>query len=201
MNPSPEIQVLFVRHTAVAEMYQPLCYGSTDVDLSPAGERHARHVAESLAKLRIDRIIHSGLRRARILAEHLAELTGQNLEERSEFRERNFGTWELTSWDDIYAEHGEGMLRMISEPETYRPGGSETTREFSERITAACHDLHQPGRTVVVCHGGVMAALSGLVERLELPQWMDRIPAHGEIRPLAPVGDAHLAYAFPVREA
>lgn len=197
MNQSPDTQVLFVRHTAVAEKYQPLCYGSTDVELSPAGERHAREVAESLAQFSIDRIIHSGLKRAHILAEHLADLTGQSLEERPDLGERNFGTWELTSWDDIYAEHGEGMLRMISEPETYRPGGSETTREFSERITTACHDLHQPGRTVVVCHGGVMAALSGLVERLDLPQWMDRIPAHGEIRPLARITDEHLSAAFP----
>lgn len=195
-----ETEVLFVRHTAVAEKYQPLCYGATDVELSSAGERHAREVAESLARFPVDRIIHSGLKRARILAEHLAELTGQALEERTGFRERDFGTWELASWDDIHAELGDDMMKIISEPETYRPGGSETTREFVERVARSCHDLHQPGRTVVVCHGGVIATLSGLVEQLEIDRWINRIPAHGEIRPLGPVTEEQLSCVFRSEE-
>jgi broad specificity phosphatase PhoE len=194
-------EVLFVRHTAVAEKYRPLCYGASDVELSPAGEQHAREVAESLAESAVDRVIHSGLKRARVLAEHLRKLTDCRLEERTGFQERDFGSWELTSWDEIFAEHGDEMLKMISQPETYRPGGSETTYEFVERLVEACHDLHQPGRTVVVCHGGVIAALSGLIERSEISQWMDYVPAHGEICPLDPVTPEHLSCVFRVKEA
>jgi len=189
-------EIVFVRHTAVAEKYQPLCYGASDVELSPAGERHAREVAQSLAEFPVDRIIHSGLGRARVLAEHLAELANCDLEERTGFQERNFGTWELTSWDDIFAAHGEDILKMVSEPTTYRPGGSETTYEFAGRIVEACHDLHRSGRTVVVCHGGVIAALSGLIEGVELSRWMDYVPAHGEICPLGPVTGEHLSSVF-----
>lgn len=197
---SGSAEVLFVRHTAVSDKYQSLCYGASDVELSPAGKLHARDVAESLVESPIDRIVHSGLGRARVLAEHLSELTGQSLEERVHFRERDFGSWEMSSWDDIYAEYGGEMLKMITEPDTYRPGGAETTCEFVERIVDACRDLHQPGRTVVVCHGGVIAALSGLIERAGLTRWMDYVPAHGEVCPLDPVTSEHVSFAFRSEE-
>lgn len=189
-------EVLFVRHTAVAEQYQQVCYGASDVELSLQGEQHARQVAESLAEQAIDRIVHSGLMRARVLANHLSELTGLELEERSALRERNFGSWELNTWDAIYREHGEDMMKMVSEPDRYRPGGAETTREFVERITDACEGLHRPGRTVVVCHGGVIAALTGLVHRLSITEWLEKIPAHGEIRALPIIDRKTLSLAL-----
>ena len=184
-------EVLFVRHTAVAEKYHNVCYGASDVELSADGEQHAREVAETLAEQQVDRIVYSGLTRAKIIAEHLAELTGQQFEQQDGLRERNFGDWELNSWDDIYREHGDDMMKMVSEPETYRPGGAETTREFIERVAGACENLHRPGRTVVVCHGGVIAALTGLARRLSISEWLEQIPAHGEIRPLPPVSLDH----------
>lgn len=189
-------EILFVRHTAVAEQYQNVCYGATDVELSPAGGQHAIEVAESLASLSVDRIVHSGLSRARILAEHLAKLTGLDLEECQGLSQRNFGDWELTAWDDIYAEHGDDMMKMVTEPNKYRPGGSETTREFLERVATACEKIHQPGRTVVVCHGGVIAALTGLANQLSIHEWLEQIPAHGEVRPLPPVNLDHMSLAL-----
>ncbi|MBD3674384.1 MAG: histidine phosphatase family protein [Planctomycetaceae bacterium] len=186
-------EVLFVRHTAVAEKYQNVCYGASNVELSADGEQHARKVAETLAGQAIDRIVHSGLTRAKIIADHLAELTGLFPEQNDGLRERNFGDWELNPWEDIYREHGDDMMKMVSEPETFRPGGAETTREFIERVASACENLHLPGRTVVICHGGVIAALTGLSRRLSISEWLEQIPAHGEIRPLPPISLDHLS--------
>jgi broad specificity phosphatase PhoE len=189
-------ELLFVRHTQVAEKYQNVCYGASDVELSAEGERHAREVAESLVERSVERIVHSGLSRARILATHLSELTGVPLEEQNGLRERDFGSWELTSWDDIYTEHGDDMMKMVSEPDKYRPGGSETTREFVERVATAAVEISLNQKTVVVCHGGVIAALTGLTQKISIHEWLDQIPAYGEVRPLPAIDLDHIDIMF-----
>jgi len=67
---------------------------------------------------------------------------------------------------------------MIDAPETYRPGGGETTGEMAARALEAFSALPE-GSGIVVTHGGPIAALLGQQKGLTPRQWLAMVPATG----------------------
>ena len=65
-------RILMVRHGSVAERYQGRCYGRSDVELGDEGRRQTVELAERLSALPITHLFHSGLSRARELADRIA---------------------------------------------------------------------------------------------------------------------------------
>ena len=176
--------LIVVRHAPVDQTYRGICYGRSDAHLGSEGEQLSAAVVEELAIWREATIVHSGLQRTRFLAERLAEQFGCSATRCDALQERDFGTWEMRSWSEIHAQHGDEMLRMISEPETYRPGGGETTFEMRDRVmhwfeSPPNHDL-----TIAVTHGGPIAALLGSQRQLPVSDWMELIPRCGQIVPI-----------------
>ncbi|MDB5339718.1 MAG: pspB [Planctomycetaceae bacterium] len=176
--------LIVVRHAPVDQKYQGVCYGRTDAVLGPEGEQLSYAVAEELAAWGNATIVHSGLQRTRFLAERLAAQLGCSATTCEALQERDFGTWELQPWNDIHAQHGDEMLRMVSEPETYRPGGGETTYEMRDRVVQWFESLPNADLTIAVTHGGPIAALLGSQRRLPVTDWMDLIPRCGQIVPI-----------------
>ncbi|MBC7816309.1 MAG: histidine phosphatase family protein [Planctomycetaceae bacterium] len=176
LNPT----VILVRHAPVAERYHGVCYGRSDVELGDAGERQSDDLVEELVIWKRARIIHSGLQRTRFLAERLAERLDCLAACCPALQERDFGMWELQPWDVIHARHGDEILRMISEPDTYRPGGGETTFEMRDRVQQWFESLPNHGLTIVVTHGGPIAALLGTQRRLPVSDWVGLIPHCGQ---------------------
>ena len=171
-------QVLLVRHTEVARAWKGRCYGQSDMGLSRAGAAHARELAGALAGWRPERVVHSGLRRAAILGESVAALAGVVPQADTAWQERDFGCWEGRSWASIYRETGSAMDGMIDDPDGFRPGGGETTTAFAARALTAFHGL--PGeRTMVITHGGPIAAIAGSLKGLPPRDWLALVPALG----------------------
>ncbi len=171
--------VLFVRHTQVALHWQGRCYGRSDMGLSRAGAIHAREVATTVADWRPDIVIHSGLKRARILADHVASHTGSRPIALAAWQERDFGTWEGRSWAAIYRATGNAMDGMIDAPATFRPGGGETTDALAQRTMTALAAL-PCGRIAVITHGGPIAAILGTTSELPVREWPSLVPRLGE---------------------
>lgn len=172
-------RVLLVRHGSVAQRYQGVCYGSSDIELSDEGERQTQAVAEELSALPITHLFHSGLTRARLLAEHIAVRTGVPAIATPGLAEICFGQWELRSWEHIFQEVGEAMAGLIHAPETFRPPAGETTFELRNRVLAWYHGLPAEGLIVAVAHGGPIAALRGTLAGMPVTQWPALIPEHG----------------------
>jgi broad specificity phosphatase PhoE len=172
--------LILVRHPEIADRYRGICYGRSDIDLSPLGASRTREIAAKLAVRPIARIVYSGVARTRLLAEPLSELCGILPVSCDALRERDYGHWELQSWDDIHLRHGDEMLKMVSEPATYRPGGGETTFELRDRILMWQSTLPPEGLTVAITHAGPIAALRGSRHGLPVAAWFDLIPACGE---------------------
>lgn len=172
--------LILVRHGEVAARWKGICYGSTDVELSPQGEQQSETLAARLATEPVRRIVHSGLGRSALLAERLADLSGIACEVAPALRERDFGIWEGRSWDEIFRDHGDEMLRMISEPDTYRPGGGETTAELRDRVLEWFARVPEDGLTVAITHGGPIAALVGTLGQLPIADWPRLIPGYAE---------------------
>lgn len=170
--------IQLVRHTAVARVWAGRCYGRSDMGLSRDGAVQARLLARELAELRPDVVIHSGLKRARILAERIAALADVPLIDDVRWQERDFGAWEGQSWTAIYRATGSAMDGMIDAPATFRPGGGETTDELAARAAAALAAC-PPGRVIVVSHGGPIAALLGTAQGLPPRDWLALVPPLG----------------------
>lgn len=177
--------VLLVRHTQVAMRWQGRCYGRSDVGLSRAGAAHAREVAQLVADWRPDIVVHSGLKRARILAIHVALLTGRRSVALSAWQERDFGVWEGQSWAAIYRATGNAMEGMIDAPSNFRPGGGETTDELAMRAVTALATLPR-GRIAVTTHGGPIAAILGTISGLAVRDWPCLVPRTGGTVELTP---------------
>lgn len=175
-----EEPLLLVRHVPVAQSYQGLCYGRSDVPLDEHGRRLCTDLAGELSNVPAAGVLHSGLTRTRLLAERLGEQIGCPVVECPALQERDFGNWELRPWDEIYAAHGEEMLGVVTQPQTYRPGGGETTFELRDRVLEWFSALPAEGPMIAVTHGGPIAALLGTLQRRPVHEWTSLIPRCGE---------------------
>ena len=200
-------RLILVRHAEIHERYAGLCYGQSDVELSASGERRSEELSHGLSAslTTIDRVFHSGLQRTMPLAQSLAARLGLKAEPCAPLLERDFGTWELKSWDAIQAESGDAMLGMLTAPGEFRPGGGETTFELRDRVlrwfqgvvanlptarqqmvwSAPSQDAGslssvEPGPCLVaVTHGGPIGALRGSLQSRPVTEWPQLVPPCG----------------------
>jgi broad specificity phosphatase PhoE len=172
-------RLLLVRHTAVSARYAGRCYGRTDVALSAAGLAEARTVAAALAEEDFDAVFSSPSRRARLLALRVGAKLGRPVRIEPRMAERHFGAWEGRSWDEIWTAEGEAMDGMIDAPDSYRPGGGETTDELAARVLAWFRGLAPGAAFVAVAHGGPIAALAGSLLEEPPRRWLRYVPAPG----------------------
>jgi broad specificity phosphatase PhoE len=181
MNPV----LLLVRHPAVDERYCGRCYGVTDVPLSMAGlARIDELVEEILNRCTPSIVLHTGLVRTRLLAEALAARAGCEMRVELRLRERDFGTWEGQTWDNIYATTGDSMMGLVHDPQHWRPPGGETTYEMRDRVWQWYGSLQPTFNTVAITHGGAIAALLGTLAQRPVEDWLELIPAYGTIIPI-----------------
>ncbi len=183
-------EVLLVRHTEVARAWAGRCYGHSNMGLSREGARAAHALARTLAAARPTTIVYSGLKRTRLLAEAVARATGLTPTIDPRWRERSFGGWEGRSWTAIWRATGNAMDRVMTDPQSFRPGGDgETGVELARRCLDAWDGLPSEGTTIVVAHGGSIATIRGLARGADLTQIIHFIVQVGEVvrlsRPLA----------------
>ena len=171
-------KITLVRHTEVALRWRGRCYGVTDVGLSRTGAAAIGPLAQELAALRPEWILHSDLTRTRRLSVAVARHVGCPIHADPAWRERDFGTWEGQSWNAIFRASGNAMDGMIEAPDKFRPGGGETTCELAARIATAMASLPE-GRGIVVTHGGPIASLLGQERGLAPRDWLSLVPSVG----------------------
>lgn len=178
------MRVVLLRHPPVAKAWAGRCYGRSDMGWSREGHALAARIAADLAATPFDAIVHSGAIRTRRLAETIAR--GRDMAPTTDPRwlERDFGAWEGRSWNAIWRETGAEMDRMMTDPDTYRPGGGESGRDLAERVEAAWQALPERPAVLVVAHGGPIATLRALLGGHPLTRTVDFIPACGELVPL-----------------
>ena len=170
-------QVLLVRHPPVARAWTGRCYGRSDMGWSRDGAVLARELATTLAGEPIARIVHSGAQRTR----RLAVMIGGETHEDPHWLERDFGRWEGRRWDAIWRETGDLMDRMMTHPHDFRPGGGETGAELAARARSAWAALPTEGNTLVIAHGGPIAAVRTWLAGRPLERMIEAVPRCGEI--------------------
>ena len=160
--------------------------------LGPEGLERAPGLPEIMSGWPIRHLITSGARCA--LAERIAERTGLTMTIEPALLERDFGAWEMRSWDSIYQEVGDALSGLIHEPETFRPPGGETTGELRDRVIA-WYERRPRGPDRGGRHGGPIAAIRGTLAGKAPVDWVPLIPQPGSwVRLAGSIGDrAHVS--------
>lgn len=190
-------RLLLIRHTAVAEAWRGVCYGARDVPLSSAGRAAARALAGGVGPS--DLVAASPLRRARWLGGLIARRHGAALAVDARLAERGFGSWEGRGWDAIHAGVGDAMNGVLDAPDTYRPGGGETTAELGRRAMGWFLRLPAGSSVVAVAHGGPIGAIAGTLLGEAPRGWIARVPAPGGGVVIERDGGAYAVRPWPDR--
>ena len=141
--------ILLVRHGETDWNLARRIQGHSDRPLNETGREQARELADALASEPIDAVYSSDLARAHETARIVAERRGLEVTAIPDLRERDFGTWEGLTGDEIF--------ERFPGAKTGTWGDGETREELAVRVLASLQRIahtHPQGRVLVVSHGG-----------------------------------------------
>ena len=146
--------IYLIRHGKTPANEARLYCGSTDLELSRAGIAELR---QRQYAIRADRYITSGMRRTE---QTLGILFGDvPFTREPELREVDFGIFEMKSYEQL-KENFQYQLWLTGDNEANTPPGGESGADMTRRVLAAYRRIAAlPGDTVIVTHGGVIAAI------------------------------------------
>ena len=147
--------IYLIRHGKTPANEAKLYCGSTDLELSEAGieELKGRNYDFSA-----DRYITSGMKRTE---QTLRLLFGDvPFIREPELREVDFGAFEMKSYEQL-KDDPDYQLWLTGDNEANTPPGGESGRAMTARVIRAYRRIAAlPGDTVIVTHGGVIAAIA-----------------------------------------
>ena len=164
-------QCYFIRHGETDWNAERRVQGHVETDLNIRGHVQARAIALRLKELEPDispfTFYASPMRRVRQTLAYILEAYGLDesaviFDER--LRERDFGVWEGTVWDELI-KAGVNPWKTPRDYYFWRPEGGESYADVAERIRTFLSDMREPA--IIVAHGGIHRVLRG--EMLGLP--------------------------------
>lgn len=167
--------VLLARHGEVHARHRGTIYGSLDVELSEAGLRQSRAMADSLAGTHLDAVVSSGLRRAETAAALVRRHRGLPRMDDPRLVEMDRGAWAGVALADLQREDLEAYRRWVERRGALAGPGGESPADVAQRVIPAITDLaasRPGGRILIVAHMWVVR--SAVCHALEIP--MERSP-------------------------
>jgi alpha-ribazole phosphatase/probable phosphoglycerate mutase len=173
------VTVLYlIRHGETEGAEKRRYKGSIDVPLSKNGIRQMEQVSEYIVEENkyfsnppsptflkggkgglLTAVYSSDLQRAIKSAELIAKPHSLNPIIVPSLRERNFGTWEGMSFDEIREKNPQEFDSWAANPLRFSPMGGESTVEVKERVIDALDKIlntHEKQQIAIVSHGGVI---------------------------------------------
>ena len=143
--------IYLIRHGRTEANEKWLYCGSTDLSLSEAGREELKGISYDISNVRF---LTSGMKRTN---ETLEILFGDvPYEVDSRFREVDFGIFEMQSYHEI-KDTPEFQSWLTGDNEANVPPEGESGLQMKQRVLEAFAEIKED--TVLVCHGGVIAAL------------------------------------------
>jgi glucosyl-3-phosphoglycerate phosphatase len=143
--------------------------GHIDSVLTGSGRAQAAAAAPEIARLAVDRLVSSDLRRAMDTADVVGAASGLPVKLDARLRETHLGEWQGLTVDAIEGQWPGAIATWRSDP-SWAPPGGESRIEVVRRSRPVVDELDEefagcPGATaVLVAHGGLIAGLvSGLL--------------------------------------
>jgi len=155
----PQRRFYFLRHGQTDWNREGRYQGTSDIPLNATGIEQARAAAESLAPVKIDRIIASPLNRALKTAEIVAGQRGAPIHTDRGLVERSFGSFEGLIIRNVKERHG---VPLDQPSASILPADADPWHEIFERvppIIARWLNTFTGETLLFVAHGGVFDAL------------------------------------------
>lgn len=200
--PPGATELLLVRHGESEPLVPgrpfPLVDGHGDPALDPNGHVQAQHLADRLARVPIDAIYVTTLRRTHQTIAPLAERLGVTPRVERDLREVHLGEWEGELYRQRMAEGHPDALRMVAEQRWDALPGGESNDHLRTRVRAAIGRIvaaHPDERVVVVSHGGVIADIVAFATQTPHPFTFLGV-ANASITHLVVTGDRWIVRRF-----
>jgi probable phosphoglycerate mutase len=158
------LRIFLVRHGETVENQQMRYLGTRDEPLASNGKRQARRAAAALAKLPIQAVISSPLRRAAETAAQIQKACKAELRLDSRLAESSFGRWEGLTREEVVhlGSRDAGLLARWESDPAWAPPGGESIQSVQKRVVLLAEELHGEfvGTSVVLAsHVGPIKAL------------------------------------------
>jgi len=145
------MRIYLIRHGKTEANEKRLYCGSTDLPLSEQGREELRKLSYDIGKVRF---LTSGMKRTN---ETLKLLFGDvPYEEDPRFREVDFGIFEMRSYKEL-KDTTAYQLWCTGDNEANIPPEGESGLQMKQRVLEAFSEIKED--TVIICHGGVIAAI------------------------------------------
>lgn len=171
MNGQGATRLIAIRHGETDWNVASRIQGHTDIALNAKGRWQAERLALALADEPLDAVYASDLGRAFDTAQAFAAPKGLPVVADPGLRERQFGSFEGLSFDEIERRWPDQALRWRKREPDFGPEGGETLTAFYERIVQTVQRLalrHAGQSIALVSHGGVLDCLYRAATRLAL---------------------------------
>ncbi len=169
------LQVYLVRHGETQWNAERRIQGQSDSPLTAKGEQQAWQVGERAKMLGITHIIASDLGRTRRTAEIIAQACSCEITFDSRLRELDMGVLEQRHIESLTEEEEGWRRQLVNGTADGRIPDGESMQELSDRMhasLAACLDLPEGSRPLVVSHGMALGCLVSTI--LGLPAYAER---------------------------
>ena len=164
-------RLLLIRHAEVEARYQGVFGGRIDMELSPRGHQQAAALAKYLHSRPLSAIYASPMRRVQqTLAPLLVNGTPKPVI-LQDLREVDFGDWTGLAWEEVQARFGISAFAWLEQLECDGIANAESAETLQERVEPCLRQIlaaHAGQQVAVVCHGGIIRMLLGILLRWPL---------------------------------
>lgn len=179
-----ELRLLVMRHGQTDYNHSGRFQGSIDIPLNEAGRSQAKFAIDYLKLQGIDHLLSSPQRRAFETAAIVGEGLGLEVETRADFVERNYGVFEGKTRQEIQLEYPDLWQKEVSRQMHASPPQAESLFELGMRAHRGITQLQQQYRDktiLLVCHGGILRAIHGLLRRVSDERYFSYQLDNGEM--------------------
>ncbi|MDD4968732.1 MAG: alpha-ribazole phosphatase [Paludibacter sp.] len=170
------MQITFIRHTSVA-VPTGICYGQSDVDVSPTFETEAQQVLSKLQGTSFDAVYCSPLARCRKLA-YFCGFPAPVIDTR--LMELNFGAWEMKPWANI---NDPQLQPWFDNWLTEIPTKGESFQQLIFRVEEFLNEIKKiPFQHIAIfTHAGVIRAAGIITGRFQVGEAFDYQVLYGDL--------------------
>ena len=184
------MKIWITRHGQTNLNLAHLMQGLTDEPLNETGIAQAREARKQIGNVRFDAVYTSPLDRAIVTGSIIGDVPRENIITDPRIIEADFGKYEKRRYTSL----GPAMSLYWALPEIFpAPATVETIASLRERSASFLSELEQKDyeNVLVVCHGGIMRALSGYLDNRKNGIWWRPKPHNCEIRVFESVDGEH----------
>jgi len=154
------LKLYLIRHGQTQADVNGVICGSSDIGLTDLGKQQAEHLANMLASVRLDGIIHSGMQRSEQTANIILGQRSVKLETQPLAQEICFGQWELRCHKEVESSAATSYTDWCRDWQLAEVPGGELFTDFSQRIRQALSQLYQRPANSQLAIIGEQGALS-----------------------------------------